>query len=101
MAPWSTPEDLRKFQHYLLAGGMAGMVARTAIAPIERVKILFQISKAAQQSSYWTVLGDILHREGVSAFWKGNSAVRSCPLPPLTPLPPPARKKSSQLHRPH
>jgi len=86
MAPWSTPEDLRKFQQYLVAGGAAGMVARTAIAPIERVKILFQISNAAQQHSYWAVLGDILKREGVSAFWKGNSAaiVRVVPYMSIT-----------------
>ncbi len=32
---------------YFVAGGFAGVVSRTAIAPIERVKILFQISSGA------------------------------------------------------
>ena len=34
-------------QEYLIAGSIAGVVSRTCIAPIERVKILFQISKAS------------------------------------------------------
>jgi hypothetical protein len=61
---------------YFVAGGIAGVVSRTAIAPIERVKILFQIAKgsAAAQMSGMSLARDIWHKEGAFAFWKGNSA---------------------------
>ena len=36
-------DDGRNIVEYLIAGGTAGIVSRTVIAPIERVKILFQI----------------------------------------------------------
>jgi hypothetical protein len=36
-------EDGGNMVEYLIAGGTAGIVSRTVIAPIERVKILFQI----------------------------------------------------------
>jgi hypothetical protein len=57
---------------YLLAGGTAGMVARTCIAPIERIKILFQIQKGT--SNYGQLLGSVLKKEGPLSMWKGNSA---------------------------
>ena len=57
---------------YLVAGGAAGAIARTAIAPIERVKILFQISKG--DGTVRKLARDVLHAEGVRSLWKGNSA---------------------------
>jgi solute carrier family 25 (adenine nucleotide translocator) protein 4/5/6/31 len=33
---------MREFLNDLLAGGVAGAVAKTAVAPIERVKIILQ-----------------------------------------------------------
>eukprot|EP00123_Amoebidium_parasiticum_P010857 comp20364_c0_seq1/m.25723 comp20364_c0_seq1/g.25723 ORF comp20364_c0_seq1/g.25723 comp20364_c0_seq1/m.25723 type:complete len:298 (-) comp20364_c0_seq1:322-1215(-) len=68
------PKEKKNIKEYLLAGGTAGMIARTAIAPIERVKILFQISKNTTQSGYISLLPSIMKKEGVLAFWKGNSA---------------------------
>ena len=76
---------------YFVAGGFAGVVSRTAIAPIERVKILFQISSgagaaASQQQSGLALARGILQNEGVKAFWKGNTAavVRVMPYMSLT-----------------
>lgn len=48
------------------------MIARTCIAPIERIKILFQIQKGS--SSYVKLLTDVLKKEGIKSMWKGNSA---------------------------
>ena len=57
---------------YLLAGGTAGMVARTCIAPVERMKILYQVSKG--ESSIRRLFMSLVRDEGVLAMWKGNSA---------------------------
>ena len=59
----------------ILAGGMAGMVAKSVIAPLNRIKILFQVS-----SSKFSLRGvahvarSIVTHEGASALWKGNTA---------------------------
>ena len=58
---------------YFVAGGVAGVVSRTAIAPIERVKILYQLGKGSSSSGL-TLAQGILRDEGISAFWKGNTA---------------------------
>jgi hypothetical protein len=63
-------------KEYLVAGGIAGIVARTCIAPIERVKIIYQIQsgQVGQSSSYWRLVPQIMKEEGLLAFWKGNTA---------------------------
>lgn len=64
----------------LLAGGIAGVVSRTAVAPVERVKILLQVQSLSARSGaprYGSVFGSlrsISRAEGVAGLWKGNSA---------------------------
>lgn len=68
------------------------MCARTAIAPVERVKIIFQISRSkgksgpaasqmAVNTSFSSIVRRIIAEEGVLELWKGNSAavVRAVP----------------------
>jgi solute carrier family 25 phosphate transporter 23/24/25/41 len=62
-----------------LAGGAAGAVARTATAPLDRIKLLFQVQavpSAGTSSTAYTGVGQafrkILAEEGLRAFWKGN-----------------------------
>ncbi|EFN55770.1 hypothetical protein CHLNCDRAFT_23011 [Chlorella variabilis] len=62
-----------------VAGGAAGAVARTATAPLDRVKLLFQVQavpSAGTSATAYTGLGQafrkILAEEGMRAFWKGN-----------------------------
>ena len=63
-----------------LAGGAAGAVARTTTAPLDRIKLLFQVqavpSAGTGSATAYTGVGQafrqILAEEGVRAFWKGN-----------------------------
>ena len=51
------------------------MVARTVIAPVERVKILYQIQRKGGADDVVAALAAAHSREeGVLACWKGNSA---------------------------
>jgi Mitochondrial carrier protein len=59
----------------LLAGGVAGIVAKSVVAPLDRIKILYQVSSA--RFRFWDlpkVMSNIVRDEGVSALWKGNMA---------------------------
>lgn len=62
-----------------IAGGGAGVIARTASAPFDRVKLLFQVqsvgSSGMAQGAYTSLpqaFLKVLREEGVLAFWKGN-----------------------------
>eukprot|EP01116_Phalansterium_solitarium_P020141 TRINITY_DN5855_c0_g1_i2.p1 TRINITY_DN5855_c0_g1~~TRINITY_DN5855_c0_g1_i2.p1 ORF type:complete len:335 (+),score=66.20 TRINITY_DN5855_c0_g1_i2:71-1006(+) len=59
----------------LFAGGISGTFAKSSIAPLERVKILFQIrSKHYPYSGVFSTLKSVSNREGFVGLWKGNSA---------------------------
>mmetsp|Transcript_2861 Transcript_2861/g.5170 ORF Transcript_2861/g.5170 Transcript_2861/m.5170 type:complete len:343 (+) Transcript_2861:210-1238(+) len=69
------PSETRKNISSLIAGGMAGMTAKTVVAPLERVKIMFQVTN--DHFSLWkfpTVMMDIFRKEGLAALWRGHSA---------------------------
>ncbi|KAI0478913.1 mitochondrial carrier protein LEU5 [Xylariaceae sp. FL0804] len=64
-----------------IAGGLAGCAAKTAVAPLDRVKILFQTSNPqfAKYTNSWTGLGramrDIYASQGVvRGLFRGHSA---------------------------
>ncbi|KAM4131991.1 hypothetical protein ACJW30_01G216500 [Castanea mollissima] len=68
-------EAMPVFAKELLAGGVAGGVAKTVVAPLERVKILFQTRREEFQSI--GLLGSfkkIAKTEGVMGFYRGNGA---------------------------
>eukprot|EP00980_Cylindrotheca_fusiformis_P002855 scaffold672_cov126-Cylindrotheca_fusiformis.AAC.56 len=65
------PKELRNG----MAGGLAGMVAKSFVAPFDRIKILYQISSAEFHiHKVPGVAYRIVQTEGLSALWKGNTA---------------------------
>eukprot|EP00775_Hariotina_reticulata_P008206 gene8206-8397_t len=59
---------------------MAAVVSRTAMAPLERIKmdlLLKNSSRSALQTALW-----VYEREGVGGFWKGNglNLLRTAPF---------------------
>ncbi|TEY45496.1 hypothetical protein BOTCAL_0331g00160 [Botryotinia calthae] len=63
-----------------LAGGLAGSAAKTVVAPLDRVKILFQASNPqfAKYTGSWfgyiTAMRDIHSDEGLRGLFRGHSA---------------------------
>merc|ERR1711937_1073246 len=64
-----------------LAGGVSGAIAKTATAPIERVKLIIQTQDAnpkikSGEVPRYTGIGNCFTRvyqeQGLGAFWRGN-----------------------------
>eukprot|EP00980_Cylindrotheca_fusiformis_P004374 scaffold925_cov129-Cylindrotheca_fusiformis.AAC.27 len=58
-----------------LAGAAAGTVSKSAMAPVERVKLLMQLQGSADGiagQSAWKVAVNVYQNEGILAFWRGN-----------------------------
>ncbi|EFO90503.1 hypothetical protein CRE_08158 [Caenorhabditis remanei] len=73
--------DTRKFLIDLASGGTAAAVSKTAVAPIERVKLLLQVQDASQTitaDKRYKGIVDVLVRvpkeQGYAALWRGNLA---------------------------
>ncbi|KAI2490808.1 hypothetical protein MHU86_23773 [Fragilaria crotonensis] len=65
------PREMRN----LLAGGVAGMVAKSIVAPVDRIKILYQVSsRTFRLGDVPRIATKIITDEGFSALWKGNTA---------------------------
>jgi hypothetical protein len=64
----------------LVAGAMAAVVSRTAMAPLERIKMDLLL-KTSTRSAMQTALY-VYEREGVAGFWKGNglNLLRTAPF---------------------
>jgi len=65
------PKEIRN----LVAGGLAGILAKTIVAPIDRIKILYQVTSLPFLiRDVPHVITRIVKSEGMTALWKGNTA---------------------------
>jgi hypothetical protein len=86
--PQWEPSSSTRFVTHLVCGGLAGATAKTVEAPLDRVKIIFQVSK--QRFSLRAAgrqMVAIARSEGVAGLWKGNGA-RAAGEPGLRPAVP-------------
>jgi solute carrier family 25 (adenine nucleotide translocator) protein 4/5/6/31 len=75
------PIDAVSFAKDFIAGGVSAAVSKTAVAPIERVKLLLQVqhaSKQIEESKRYKGIIDAFVRipkeQGIIAYWRGNLA---------------------------
>lgn len=73
--------DPMSFAKDFIAGGIAAAISKTAVAPIERVKLLLQVQAASKQISAdqaYKGMVDCFIRipkeQGVLSYWRGNLA---------------------------
>lgn len=77
------PKHKSNFIKDFLVGGISAAVSKTAVAPIERVKLLLQTQDANKkiqsgEAKRYTGILDcfsrVMKEEGLVAFWRGNFA---------------------------
>uniref|UniRef100_A0A0B7AA15 EF-hand domain-containing protein n=1 Tax=Arion vulgaris TaxID=1028688 RepID=A0A0B7AA15_9EUPU len=57
---------------HLVAGGAAGAVSRTATAPLDRLKVLFQVHGSKHNMTIKSGFKQMLEEGGVISLWRGN-----------------------------
>lgn len=75
------PFDATSFAKDFIAGGVSAAVSKTAVAPIERVKLLLQVQHASKQITedqrYKGIIDAFVRipkEQGALSFWRGNLA---------------------------
>lgn len=71
--------NMKKFLQDWVTGGVSAAVSKTAVAPIERVKLLLQVQDASKTITVkYTGIMDVFRRvpaeQGFAALWRGNLA---------------------------
>jgi solute carrier family 25 (adenine nucleotide translocator) protein 4/5/6/31 len=79
MAEDKKKNQVKSFLTDLMAGGISAAVSKTAVAPIERVKLLLQVQASSTQISpdkqYKGIIDAFVRipkEQGITSFWRGN-----------------------------
>jgi solute carrier family 25 phosphate transporter 23/24/25/41 len=74
--------DLDDTVKMMVAGGMAGSIAKTITAPLSRLTILYQVQAVTKSGGHFknyrmdqsllNIVRDIHRQEGLLSFWRGN-----------------------------
>ncbi|MCB0368599.1 MAG: MC/SLC25 family protein [Bdellovibrionales bacterium] len=89
-----------------LSGGVAGVVAKTCIAPIERVKFLFIVllslprQTSNRKFTYHHFFSDyvtIVKKHGMKNLWRGNTVNVARVFPNAAIVSPPSSRTSQSL----
>lgn len=63
-----------KLLNSLFCGAIAGITAKTCIAPLERIKMSFQVSSEKFTFAAAFARGkDLVHKQGILSMWRGHS----------------------------
>jgi hypothetical protein len=69
-------ESIDRTLRQLLCGGIAGAIARSTVAPLDRVKILIQTASVTGSADKFNSIAGtakhIISSEGVKGLWRGN-----------------------------
>eukprot|EP01130_Rhizamoeba_saxonica_P003570 TRINITY_DN1496_c0_g1_i2.p1 TRINITY_DN1496_c0_g1~~TRINITY_DN1496_c0_g1_i2.p1 ORF type:complete len:111 (+),score=11.97 TRINITY_DN1496_c0_g1_i2:18-350(+) len=66
--------DNREQVQYVLSGGLAGVLGRTLMAPLSRIKILWQVDDFKKYKGFFKTAAKILRTDGWTGFYRGNFA---------------------------
>merc|ERR1712127_802223 len=79
--PFNMSKDPLSFAKDFMIGGVSAAVSKTAVAPIERVKLLLQVQDANKNilpENRYSGIGDCFKRvvaeQGFGSLWRGNAA---------------------------
>jgi len=64
----------RRTAKLLMAGGLAGVVSRTATAPLDRLKMLLQVNDATKRMTMREGIRRMAQEGSLKSFFKGNGA---------------------------